>query len=217
MKQTSRFTLFSSFSISVILFLFSSFAQAENNASMRLCKVAATQAAYPCSVGKGGIRIDKKEGDGTTPVGHFLIREIFYRADKLKADEIAQLKKTQANGFSVKALTPDDGWVDDVKSPDYNRFVKLSTLKDKTTSHENLWRNDDMYDIIAVIGYNDNPVVKGKGSAIFMHVARPLPSGGYGPTVGCVGFSKPDLLKVLATITPKTHIEIPLVGKIILN
>jgi len=202
--------------LATLLFTWAS-AAADITQSIQTCKIAATGTVYSCSIGKSGIRTDKKEGDGATPAGNFLIREIFYRSDKLSAEEITQLKKMQAKGFSIKALTQDDGWVDDAKSADYNKFVKISALKDQATSHENLWRNDDVYDIIAVIGYNDDPVVKGKGSAIFMHVARPLPSGGYAPTVGCVAFSKADLLKVLAAVTPKTRIEISVRGEIVLN
>lgn len=195
-----------------MLFFFCSPLQAQTTATTKdapiTCKVAATDAIYPCSIGKHGVRVNKKEGDYATPAGRFLIREVFYRADKLSVDEINQLKKMQDRGFSVNALTQDDGWVDDVKSPYYNQFVKISTLKNKSTSYENLWRDDGSYDIIVVVGYNDDPVVKGKGSAIFMHVARLFRSGKYKPTQGCIAFSKSDLLKILAAITPKTYIDI---------
>jgi L,D-peptidoglycan transpeptidase YkuD (ErfK/YbiS/YcfS/YnhG family) len=60
-------------------------------------------------------------------------------------------------------------------------------------SHEKLWRDDEVYDIVVVLGFNDNPVVPGKGSAIFMHIARQ----GYSPTAGCIAFSREDLLEIL--------------------
>jgi len=185
--------------------------------TLTVCKVATTDEIFPCSIGKNGIRIDKKEGDGATPIGSFPIRTILYRADKLSSREIKQLKKLRSKGFTVQALTPEAIWVDDIESPDYNKLVPISTLTDKNISHEKLWREDDVYDIIVVIGYNDKPVVKGKGSAIFMHVMRVLPSGEYGPTTGCVAFLKADLLKVLTAITPKTWINIAESGEIVLN
>lgn len=202
-------------SLLIFSFLFSLPTHAETPSPMRVCQIADQHVSYPCSIGKGGIRSDKKEGDGATPVGEFFIRQIFYRADKLSADEIATLQKVKAHGFSVRALTPDDIWVDDVRSAFYNQGIKASDLKDKTISHENLWRDDDVYDIIAVVGYNDSPVVKGRGSAIFMHIARVLPSGSYGPTAGCIAFTKPDLLKVLLAIRPETRVRIPAVGELV--
>ncbi len=176
------------------------------------CEVVATQQSYPCAVGSTGIRVDKMEGDKATPAGDFVVRRVFYRADKLTPDEIKAVQNLQKKGFLVQALTQDDGWVDDVNSPYYNQYVKLSTLGTPLPSHENLWRDDDVYDIILALSYNDNPVVKGKGSAIFMHVARPDTTADgaptYKPTVGCVALAKPDLLTVLNTLTPQTKIEI---------
>jgi L,D-peptidoglycan transpeptidase YkuD (ErfK/YbiS/YcfS/YnhG family) len=195
-------------SLLIFSFLFPLPLHAETLSPMRVCKIADQGASYACSIGAGGIRADKKEGDGATPVGEFFIRKIFYRADKLSADEIATLQKIKTHGFSVQALTPDDIWVDDVRSVFYNQGIKASDLKDKTISHEKLWREDDVYDIIAVVGYNDAPIVKGRGSAIFMHIARVLPSGNYGPTAGCIAFTKPDLLKVLLAIRPETQVRI---------
>lgn len=174
---------------------------------MQQCKVLSTGSSYPCSVGKSGITANKQEGDNATPAGNFLIRQIFYRADKLAPADIAVLRAMKSRGFPVWALTQDDGWVDDPGSAYYNKFIKVSTLK-QGISHENLWRADDRYDVIAVIGYNDGPVAKGKGSAVFMHVATKAPSGGYMPTAGCIALAKDDLLAILATITPKTRIAI---------
>jgi L,D-peptidoglycan transpeptidase YkuD (ErfK/YbiS/YcfS/YnhG family) len=138
---------------------------------------------YRCVLGSAGIKTDKKEGDGATPAGCFLLREILYRADRV------QKPKTK---LPVRALTKNDGWCDDSTCIAYNRLVQLP----HRGSHEKLWREDDVYDIIAVVGYNDDPPVPGNGSAIFMHIARE----GYSPTAGCVALAKDDLLRVLASV-----------------
>ncbi len=138
---------------------------------------------YRCALGKGGVRIDKQEGDGATPIGCFSIRKIFYRPDKFE--------NPPETVFPIQALTQDDGWSDDVNLPEYNQLVKLPYHG----SHEKFWRNDHLYDIIVILGYNDDPPIAGKGSAIFMHVARE----GYVPTAGCIALSREDLLEILRT------------------
>jgi L,D-peptidoglycan transpeptidase YkuD (ErfK/YbiS/YcfS/YnhG family) len=147
---------------------------------------------YKCVLGSGGVSIDKKEGDGKTPVGTFPLRLVYYRPDK------AEGIKT---GLPTKALDQSMGWSDDVNKPEYNREVKLPY----EGSYESLWHpEDDTYDVIIVVGYNDDPPVAGKGSAIFTHVARPALT----PTDGCVALSKPDLLEVLSSCNPDTTISI---------
>jgi L,D-peptidoglycan transpeptidase YkuD (ErfK/YbiS/YcfS/YnhG family) len=147
--------------------------------------------SYKCAVGKGGFSKDKREGDGCTPLGTFLLRECFYRPDKMPAPE---------TDLPLKALAENDGWCDDPKSRSYNLQVK----RPYHFSHEALWREDDVYDIIVPLGYNDDPVVPGKGSAIFMHVARQ----NYEPTEGCVALALADLLELLALCDSGTRIEI---------
>lgn len=148
---------------------------------------------YRCALGPNGIGLDKKEGDGKTPAGTFPIRKIFYRADRMAKPN---------TGFPVQSLSEDDGWCDDVNDPKYNQEVKLPY----TASHEKLWREDNLYDIIVVLGYNDDPPVPGKGSAIFMHIARPA----FTPTGGCIAFSKPDLLEILAIMETGSQVEVKL-------
>ncbi len=161
---------------------------------------------YHCAIGKNGFSDDKKEGDGRTPLGIFKLRECWYRADKIE--------KPKTN-LPIKIITQNDGWCDDTKSSDYNRHVKLPY----NFSHEKLWRDDDItnphvgfvstknyniYDIIIPISYNDSPVVSGKGSAIFIHIARE----NYEPTEGCVALKLADLLEILPFLSSKTVIEI---------
>lgn len=143
---------------------------------------------FRCALGKGGVRpeADKREGDGATPLGRYPVRQILYRPDRLDAPVTA---------LPVQALTAQDGWCDDPADPAYNRFVNLPFA----ASHEKLWREDHVYDVIAVLGHNDNPPVPGLGSAIFMHVARPDYSG----TEGCVALALPDLLALLQA-APRT-------------
>ena len=146
---------------------------------------------YRCAVVRSGFTNRKTEGDGATPRGRFLLREVYVREDSVSRPETR---------LPVYALRPDDGWCDDPVWPEYNTKISLPF----DGSHERLWRDDDTYDVIVVIGYNDAPVVAGKGSAIFMHVARP----GYTPTEGCVALAKQDLLEVLRHCTPDTVVSI---------
>lgn len=146
---------------------------------------------YRCAYGKGGFSAHKKEGDGATPLGQFMLRECWYRADKMAAPQ------TQ---LPLRIISQIDGWSDDPNAGDYNRHVTLPY----PFSHETLWRHDDVYDLIVPLGYNDDPVISGKGSAIFMHIAKP----GYEPTEGCIALAMPDLLTILPMCHSETVISI---------
>ena len=155
----------------------------------RIARVGARR--YRCAIGRGGIRQDKHEGDGATPAGTWPLREVFYRADQL-APPLTRLP--------VRALRPDDGWCDAPGDPQYNRNVRLPY----SASAEALWRSDRLYDLIVVVGYNDEPVVPGAGSAIFLHIART----GYRPTAGCVAFSRTNLLKILSVLDTRSRLDV---------
>jgi len=135
--------------------------------------------------------VDKNEGDHASPAGRFPLREILYRADRLERP---------MTGLPLRAIDPADGWCDAPDDPAYNRPVTLPY----GASTENLWRADNVYDLIVVIGYNDAPVRPGRGSAIFLHIA----TDGYGPTEGCVALARDDLLVVLARLESGAEIEI---------
>lgn len=150
---------------------------------------------YLCVLGRAGIVQAKHEGDGGTPAGVFPLREVRYRADRVAKPR---------TGLPVVTTVPADGWCDDPKDPQYNRIVRLP----HRSSAELMWRNDGVYDVLAVVGYNDAPVVPGAGSAIFLHVARAAPGGALLPTAGCVAMEKADLLSVLADCKPGTMIDI---------
>ncbi|MDO9710858.1 L,D-transpeptidase family protein [Paracraurococcus lichenis] len=136
--------------------------------------------AWRCALGKGGIRADKREGDGATPVGLLPLRRLLYRADRLAAP---------ACRVPVEPLSPTDGWCDDPADAAYNRRVRLP----HPARHEHLWREDALYDLIGVLGWNDDPVVRGRGSAIFLHLARP----DLAPTEGCIALPERDLRAAL--------------------
>ena len=154
---------------------------------------------YPGAVGRSGISSAKREGDGATPAGAFPLRAVLYRPDRLPKPP---------TGLPVSEITPDDGWCDDPASPDYNRRVSLPIVRSArvdarhAASCERLWRDDGLYDVLIVAGYNDDPVVPGRGSAIFVHVAAP----GGGPTEGCVALEKPALLSVLRGLGPESRL-----------
>lgn len=143
---------------------------------------------FRCALGKGGVKpeADKREGDGATPLGRYAFRQVWYRPDRVIAPQTR---------LPVQALTPQDGWCDDPADPAYNRHVLLPYA----ASHEKLWREDHVYDVIVVLGHNDAPPVPGMGSAIFLHLARPDYSG----TEGCVALALPDLLALLAVLPPQ--------------
>ncbi|MEB3701605.1 L,D-transpeptidase family protein [Candidatus Bealeia paramacronuclearis] len=145
--------------------------------------------------GCGGITKNKSEGDGSTPVGTFPFRCVFYRKDRIPEIE---------TDLPLHILEKEDGWCDDVNDPLYNRYVKLPY----SGRHEDLWREDRLYDIIVVMGYNDDPVVPYKGSAIFVHL-KPLAGKS---TAGCIGLEKEVLVKVLkeATLESCLIVEAPL-------
>ena len=151
--------------------------------------------SFPCAVGRSGVAQPgaKREGDGMTPSGDYTFRELFFRADKVDA-------KSLPAAWNPRPLQKTDGWCDEPRDPQYNKLVSLPYAP----SHEELWRPDDLYDFIVPIGYNDDPVVPGRGSAIFFHVASP----GYGPTAGCVAVSKAHYLQILSLLKPGDLIRI---------
>lgn len=146
---------------------------------------------YPCAIGLNGIQQEKREGDGATPIGEFLLRRVFYRPDRLPLP---------TSGLPLRALTPDDGWCDDPHHRDYNRLVGLPF----GASHETLWRADNLYDVIIVIGHNDDPPRAPLGSAIFLHCA----TADYAPTQGCIALARDTLIELLPRLTPSMALQV---------
>ncbi|PWR20518.1 L,D-transpeptidase family protein [Zavarzinia compransoris] len=150
---------------------------------------------YAASLGRAGILRDKHEGDGATPAGRWPLRRVLYRADRLPAPP---------GPLPVQAIRPEDGWCDAPDHPAYNRLV----AKPFAASHEDLWREDHLYDLVVVVGHNDDPPVPGRGSAIFMHLKRD--DGGL--TAGCVGLRQDDLVELLGRLSADSCLRVHAAG-----
>lgn len=144
---------------------------------------------HACTLGRSGIRLDKREGDGATPAGCFVPRRVLYRPDHV------QPPKTR---LPASAIAPADGWCDAPNDPAYNRPVTLPY----PASAERMWRDDALYDLVVVLGHNDDPVIPGAGSAIFLHLARV--DGG--PTEGCIGVSPALAMALIEAAGPQDRI-----------
>lgn len=138
------------------------------------------EGTFNCVLGRSGVRADKREGDGATPLGRWVLRRVMYRPDRIAPPQTR---------LPCRPLSQNDGWCDDPADSAYNQPITLP----HHASHETLWRDDHVYDVIVVLGHNDRPIVPGLGSAIFMHVARP----NFEPTEGCVALRIEDLLFIL--------------------
>lgn len=155
------------------------------------------------AIGPGGIAVKGGEGDGITPRGVYPIREVFYRADRIAKPDTA---------LPLRVIQKDDGWCDAPADPNYNRLVKLPY----PASTEQMWRDDHLYDLVAVLGYNDDPVVPGRGSAIFLHLARSVGDSrsdnkkrsDYAHTHGCVALNYDDALAALKQLRPGDSVQI---------
>lgn len=146
-------------------------------------RVQLSHGIRPAAIGRTSVRPMKREGDGGTPLGRFPVRLVLYRADRVSRPRVP---------LPVRAIRADDGWCDDPDDRNYNRLIRLPSNR----SAEGLMRDDTLYDYVLVLGHNDCPRIKGRGSAIFVHLARPQ----YTPTEGCIAFSHADLSAVLAEI-----------------
>ncbi len=146
---------------------------------------------FDCALGRAGIKQDKREGDGATPCGRFPLRRVFYRADRLGRP---------VTDLPVQAIAESDGWCDAPDDSSYNTLI----THPYTAGAEHLWRTDNRYNIVAVPGHNDDPVIPGAGSAIFLHVA----ADDLRATDGCVALRQEDLLTVLALCSAGSWIQI---------
>ena len=146
---------------------------------------------FRCALGKAGIKKKEREGDNVTPKGTFKITKIYYRHDKIKNI------KTFIKKIKIKK---NMGWCDDSTSSFYNRQIELPSQ----LSHERLYRNDNLYDLILILNYNTNPIIKNKGSAIFIHITNKY----YKKTKGCIALKKEDLIQLISKIKKNTKIRI---------
>ncbi|HEX4097442.1 MAG TPA: L,D-transpeptidase family protein [Caulobacteraceae bacterium] len=146
-----------------------------------------------CALGRSGVApaAAKREGDGKTPLGEWPLRRVLYRADHGGAPQTA---------LETHTIMPDDGWCDAPDDPSYNRPIRLPY----PASAERLWRDDRLYDLVVVLGHNDDPVTPGRGSAIFLHLA----SHDYRTTEGCMAIRRPDLEALLRSAKPGDALRI---------
>ena len=145
----------------------------------------------PCALGRSGRRVRKHEGDGATPVGCWRALGVLYRADRVGRP---------STGLPVKRIRPSDGWCDAPADRNYNRPVRYPYA----ASAETLWRLDRLYDVVVVLGYNTCPRMRGRGSAIFMHLARP----GYAPTEGCIALKQEHLQLLLRHLSADSKVRV---------
>lgn len=145
----------------------------------------------PCALGRSGIRHHKREGDGVSPSGRWRMVSAMYRPDR---------SPRPATALPVDAIGPDDGWCDDPHHREYNRPVVLPF----PPSHERLWRGDRLYDVVIVLDYNLAHPVPGRGSAIFLHIARQ----DLAPTEGCIAIAPAAMRRLLARVGPETVLHI---------
>ena len=162
-----------------------------SSAMLAWTDILGTDYSVPCALGWGGIAIKQNEGDGITPVGNFALLNVMVRNDR---------QALPNTGLSVLTISRNDGWCDDPASPDYNSLVRLPY----NGSHEKLYCDDSLYDIIVDVDYNRTAPIPGKGSAIFIHIARP----DYQPTKGCIALTLTDLLKLLKSCDENTRLII---------
>lgn len=146
---------------------------------------------FKCSLGKKGIGLKKREGDNITPVGTYKILKVFYRKDRIRKI---------SSKFKLFEIKKKMGWCDDPRSKNYNKLILLPSKY----KYEKLYRKDSLYDIILVLNYNTKPIIKNKGSAIFIHVANKS----FIKTKGCIGLNKNNLIYLLKNIKKKTKIRI---------
>jgi L,D-peptidoglycan transpeptidase YkuD (ErfK/YbiS/YcfS/YnhG family) len=146
--------------------------------------------AFPVALGRGGIRANKREGDGATPRGQFRLRRLWWRADR---------DPRPATRLPARPIAAGDAWCEDPADRRYNQPIRVPE-----GPGDRLRRDDHLYDIIIEISHNTRPRVAGRGSAVFVHVARP----GLAPTAGCVAMPKPRLRRLLRHLGPGTRIDI---------
>jgi L,D-peptidoglycan transpeptidase YkuD (ErfK/YbiS/YcfS/YnhG family) len=146
---------------------------------------------FACSLGRGGKSVLKREGDGASPRGAFVLRRLFYRQDRMPPPR---------TGLKARPLRDSDGWCETVGDRNYNRLVRIPYA----TAHETMRRADHLYDVVIETSHNERPRIQGHGSAVFFHLRRP--DGG--PTAGCIAVSLRDMRIILQHVGPKSRLVI---------
>ena len=157
--------------------------------------------AFRCQVGKEGLKnvAKKLEGDKTTPIGKWYLESLYYRPDR-----VLRPKFKKKNFLKINLITKHCGWCDDINSLHYNKYINIKKLLLKNISFERLWRQDSAYDIIIELSHNTGPIIKKKGSAIFIHCSFE----DFKPTSGCVALKKRDLIFLIKNLKRESYIQI---------
>jgi len=146
---------------------------------------------FPCALGRGGIIANKREGDGGTPLASMRILSGFFRRGHFAG------KRTR---LAMREIDASLGWCDMPGDPNYNRPVKLPYA----ASHETMRRKDPLYDACLVLDWNIQPRRRGRGSAIFFHLAR----AGFTPTEGCVAVTARTMTRLLPYLNDRTVLRV---------
>ena len=156
---------------------------------------------FTCQVGDAGLKLARKknEGDKTTPIGKWSLSSIYYRPDK-----ILRPKLKNKNILKINKITKNCGWCDDIRSINYNKYIKINNFKMPNLNYERLWREDEAYDVIIVTSHNVKPTIKNKGSAIFIHCSFSNNKN----TAGCIALKKNDIVFLIKNLKRKTYIKI---------
>ena len=156
---------------------------------------------FKCQLGKAGCKIHtkKNEGDQTTPIGKWKLKSIYYRSDRVLRPIIKNKR------FKINKITKNCGWCDDWKSNYYNKYINVKkNFCVKNINFEKLWREDNAYDLVIETSHNTSPIIKGKGSAIFLHCSF----SDCRETAGCISLVKKDLIYLIKNISNKAYLEI---------
>ncbi|MDA9657457.1 L,D-transpeptidase family protein [Alphaproteobacteria bacterium] len=156
---------------------------------------------FSCQIGKGGLNNarQKVEGDKTTPIGTWYLQSLYYRADRVLIPKCEKKKF-----FKTNRITKNCAWCDDIRSQYYNKYININNFSSLNINYEKLWREDNVYDIIIVISHNAKPIIKNKGSAIFVHCSFFDDR----KTDGCIALKKKNLVFLLKNLKDKTFIKI---------
>ena len=164
-------------------------------------KIIFKKKVFFCQVGKGGVvpKYLKKEGDKKTPYGRYKINKIFIKKKTVLLNKLKTSLNNKTYNFDNKYI-----WCDDISSPLYNKCIKKKTGQNLNFSFEELFRDDDVYDYFIELNYNRKPIIKGKGSAIFIHISFE----NLRPTNGCIALSKKNLKFIINNLQKINYIYI---------
>ena len=157
--------------------------------------------AFRCQIGGGGLKsaAKKVEGDKTSPIGKWYLESLYYRPDR-----VLRPKFKKKNVLKINRITKHCGWCDDIKSPYYNKYININNFISHKINYERLWREDNAYDIIIEISHNTKPIIKNKGSAIFIHCSFE----NFKPTYGCIALKKRDLIFLIENLKSGSYIQV---------